>query len=79
MTELEFMGVLLSGKGIGLTSTKVEAMKNAQRPKLTSEVHSILGLVSFSAWFTDDLATKVEPSPSDMSVRIERWVLQLQS
>ena len=61
MTELEFRGFLLSEKGIGPTSAKVEAMKNAQRPKSASEVRSFLGLVNFSARFVDDLATKAEP------------------
>ena len=32
MRELEFMGFLLSEKGMGPTSAKVEAVKNAQRP-----------------------------------------------
>ena len=61
MTELEFMGFLLSEKGIGPTSPKVEAVKNVQRPKSASEVRSFLGLVHFSAHFTDDLATKAKP------------------
>ena len=60
MTELEFMGYLLSGKRIGPTSTKVQAVKNAQRPESQSEVRSFWGLVSFSARFIGDLATEVE-------------------
>ena len=54
------MGFLLSEKGIGLTSAKAEAVKKAQRPKSASEVRSFSGLVSFSARFIDDLATKAE-------------------
>ena len=54
------MGFLLSEKGIGLTSAKVEAVKKAQRPKSASEVRSFSGLVSLSARFIDDLATKAE-------------------
>lgn len=61
MTELQFMGVLLSEKGIGPTSAKVEAVKNAQPPKCAAEVRSFLGLVNFSARFISDLATKSEP------------------
>ena len=61
MMELEFMGFLLSEKGIGSTSAKVEAVRNTQRPKSLSGVRNLLGPVSFSAQFIDDLATKMEP------------------
>ena len=61
VTEKEFMGFLLSGKGMGPRSAKVEAVKKAQRPKSASEVRSFSGLVNFSARFIDDLATKAEP------------------
>ena len=59
-TELEFMGFLLSEKGMGPRAAKVEAVKKAQRPKSASEVRSFLGQVNFSARFIDDLATKAE-------------------
>ncbi|CAB3987669.1 Transposon Tf2-9 poly, partial [Paramuricea clavata] len=61
MTELTFMGYLLSERGIGPTNTKVEAVKNARRPETASEVRSFLGLVNFSARFIPDLATTSEP------------------
>ena len=57
----EFMGFLLSEKGMGPRAAMVEAVKKAQRPKSASEVRSFLGLVHFSAHFTDDLATKAKP------------------
>ena len=49
VTEKEFMGFLLSGKGMGPTSAKIEAVKNTQRPKSASEITCFWGLVSFSA------------------------------
>lgn len=58
MTELTFMGYLLSGRGIGPTRAKVEAVKNARRPETASEVRSFLGLVNFSTRFIPDLATR---------------------
>lgn len=61
MTELQFMGFLLSEKGIGPSSAKVEAVKNAETPKSASEVRSFLGLVNFNARFIPKLATKSEP------------------
>ena len=61
MTELTFMGYLLSERGIGPTNSKVEAVKNARRPETPSEVRSFLGLVNFSARFIPDLATMSEP------------------
>ena len=45
MTKITFMGYLLSERGIGPTSSNVEAVKNARRPESASEVRSFLGLV----------------------------------
>ena len=61
MTQLQFMGFLLSEKGVGPTETKIEAVRKAERPTVASEVRSFLGLVNFSARFIDNLATKSEP------------------
>ena len=60
MDQLQFMGFLLSEKGIGPSSEKVKAVRNAERPKSASEVRSFLGLVNFNARFIPDLATKSE-------------------
>ena len=38
MTQITFMGYLLSEEGIGPTNTKVEAVQNARRPESASEV-----------------------------------------
>ena len=60
MDQLQFMGFLLSEKGIGPSSEKMKAVRNAERPKSASEVRSFLGLVNINARFIPDLATKSE-------------------
>lgn len=40
MSELEFMGHLLSARGIGTTQTKVEAFTEPRQPESASEVSS---------------------------------------
>ena len=61
MTELTFMGYLLSHKGIGPTASRVKAVLDAKEPQSASEVRSFLGLVNFSARFIPDLSTIAEP------------------
>ena len=61
MTELEFMGHLLSARSIGPTQGKVEAVTEARQPESAAEKHSFLGLVNFCAKFIPDLATVSEP------------------
>lgn len=61
MNEIQFMGFLLSEKGIGPTQAKVEAVKNAQKPQNAAEIRSFLGLVNFNGRFICDLSTKSEP------------------
>ena len=60
MSELTFMGYLLSSKGIGPTESRVEAVMNAKEPQNAGEVRSFLGLVNFSARFIPNLATTTE-------------------
>ena len=61
MTELEFMGHLLSARGIGPTRGKVEAVTEVRQPESAAEIRSFLGLVNFCAKFIPDLATVSEP------------------
>ena len=61
MTQLEFMGFVLSKNGIGPTEEKVKAVANAREPKNASEVKSFLGLVNYNARFIPDFATITEP------------------
>ena len=61
MSKLEFMGLLLSARGIGPTQAKVEAITEARQPESAAEVRSFLGLVNFRARFIPDLASVSEP------------------
>ena len=61
INRTEFMGHLLSERGIGLTESRVKALQEARAPNDSAEVRSFLGLVNFSGRFISDLATKAEP------------------
>ena len=61
MSQLTFMGYLLSSKGIGPTESRVEAVLRAKEPGNAGEVRSFLGLVNFSARFIPNLASITEP------------------
>ena len=55
MPQLEFMGYLLSTRGIGSTESKVEALVNAKEFECVAEVRIFMGLVNFSAKFIPNL------------------------
>ena len=61
MSEIEFMGHLLSVRSIGPTQAKVESVTEARQPESEGEVPNFLGLVNFCARFIPDLATVSEP------------------
>ena len=60
MAEIEFMGHLLSARGVGPTQEKVEVVTEVRKPESVEEVRSFLGLVTFCARFIPDLATVSE-------------------
>ena len=57
-SEIEFMGHLLSARGIGPTQAKVEAVMEARKPESVAEVRSFLGLVNFCARFIPNQSVK---------------------
>ena len=61
MTQLVFMGHVLSALGVSIEEAKVQAVKNARKPENAAEVRSFLGLVNVSAKFIPNLATISEP------------------
>ena len=62
MPQLEFMGYLLSTRGLGQTESTVEAVDNAREPaESVAEVRRFMGLVNFSAKFIPNLARAAEP------------------
>ena len=61
MPHVEFMGHILSEKGIGIADQKVKAVRQATQPQNASEVRIFLGLFNFSGRFIPNLATMSEP------------------
>ena len=61
MSEIEFMGHILSEHGIGVAESKVTAIREERRPQTVSEVKSFMGLVNFTSRFIPNLATLGEP------------------
>ena len=61
VTHLEFMGDVLSTRGIGPTDVKIKVVVEAGEPKNDAEVRSFLGFVNFSARFIPDLSTVSAP------------------
>ena len=61
ISKIEFIGYVLSEKGIAPTEEKVKAVLEAKEPATASEVRSFLGLVNFCSRFIPDLATTAEP------------------
>lgn len=59
--RLNFMGILLTQKGIGPTEERVRAVVEAREPQNASEVLSFLGLVNYSSRFIPQFATLAEP------------------
>ena len=57
MSKIEFMGHVLSSRGVGPADVKVKAVVEAREPQTATEVRSFLGLVNYSARYIPDLAT----------------------
>ena len=57
MTQMDFMGLVLSDNDIGPAEDKVEA----RELQSASEVRSFLGLANYNACFIPDFATVMEP------------------
>lgn len=61
MSNLVFMGVLLSEKGVGPTKERVAAILDTREPESVAEVRSFLGLANYSSRFIPHFATQTEP------------------
>jgi hypothetical protein len=59
--KVEFFGLEFSKEGIRLTEDKVKALVEASTPSNSSEVHSLLGLSTYSSRFIYKHADIVEP------------------
>ena len=61
MTQMVFMGLVLTNNGIGPAEDKVKATVDAREPQSASEVRRFLGLANYNARFIPDFATVAEP------------------
>lgn len=61
VSEINFMGFVISAKGIRPSDEKIKAIQNFRKPKSNEEIRSFLGLVTFVGHFISNLATKSEP------------------
>ena len=61
MTRLEFMGLLLSEKGIGPTKARVQAILDTRAPQTVAELCSFLWLATYSSRFIPRFSTMTEP------------------
>jgi len=60
-SSVEYLGHLINADGLHPTSTKVEAIVNAQEPRNVSELRSFLGMVQYYARFLPNLSTQLKP------------------
>ena len=61
MTQMVFMGLVLSDNGIGPAEDKVKAIVDVREPQSASEVRSFLGVANYNDRFIPDFATVAEP------------------
>lgn len=61
MSQLNFMGHVLSKRGIGPAEEKVKGVLKARKPETAAEIRSFMGLVNYSSKFIPDLATIAAP------------------
>jgi len=59
--EVKFLGHIVSGKGLSVDPSKIEAIQNWQTPRNATEVRSFLGLVGYYRKFIRDFAKVVVP------------------
>lgn len=61
VSEMKFLGHILSRNGIRADTDKLEAVRKFREPSSKEEVRSFLGLVNYMGKFVPDLATVTEP------------------
>ena len=61
MTEVKFLGHIVSKEGISVDPTKVEVVLNWNRPKNLSEIRSFLGLAGYYRRFVKDFSRIATP------------------
>ena len=61
LTEVRFLGHMVSASGVSVDPEKVEVVMSWERPNLVFEIRSFLGLVRYYRRFMDDFSRLVAP------------------
>ena len=61
LEEVQFLGHVISTKGIAVDPTKIETVLKWERPKIVTEVRSFLGLAGYYRRFVQGFSKKVSP------------------
>ena len=61
ITEIGFLGHVVSASGVLVDSEKVEVIMSWERPKSIFEIRSFLGLTGYYRRFIEDFSQLVEP------------------
>ena len=65
--ELNYLGHIISDKGISVDPPKVSAVQNMDPPKNVREVRSFLGMASYYRRYVPDLSKTARPRAGDPS------------
>ena len=61
VSEVEYLGHMISARGLQTTKSKVTAVRKAPKPRNVQELRSFMGLVNYYGRFIQDLATTAHP------------------
>ncbi|GJW24069.1 putative reverse transcriptase domain-containing protein [Tanacetum coccineum] len=61
LQEVQFLGHVINGDGIHVDPSKIEAVKNWEAPRTSSEVRSFLGLAGYYCRFIENISKIAKP------------------